>query len=59
MIVSTLGLVLILTPVHPVVKQLPPVPAIECPACPGDAPWRPITCYILSHGEPPTREECP
>ena len=33
-------------------------PAILCPPCPGDPPWRPITCYVLSRLEPWDREEC-
>ncbi|MBI4093182.1 MAG: hypothetical protein HY420_04630 [Candidatus Kerfeldbacteria bacterium] len=39
------------------VAAAPPVASIiECPAYPGDPPWRPITCWILSRlGEPPTR----
>jgi hypothetical protein len=33
-----------------------PTPTILCPAYPGDPPWRPITCFILTHmGEPPDR----
>ena len=33
-------------------------PAILCPPCPGDPPWRPITCFILSRLEPWDRTEC-
>jgi hypothetical protein len=32
-------------------------PKIQCPAYPGDPPWRPCTCFILAHmGTPPDRE---
>ena len=31
-------------------------PPVLCPALPGEPPWRPITCYILSRlGEPDDR----
>ena len=33
-------------------------PEILCPPCPGDPPWRPITCFILSRLEPWGRAEC-
>jgi len=37
-----------------------PMPRIECPACPGDPPWRWMTCFMLTHmAEPWDRVECP